>query len=218
MIRCPDRITVGKASYRINTDFDVWLEFLKSAKDFSDGGLRLEGYIEFIHDSIFVDRPKTLAVLREGISEQPTKLEMYALKCVLEPCFDFAKGYPEQKDSKGDGKKSKRVFDFEQDWKYIDLAFLKNGIDLYSAKLHWWRFLWLMQAVMSDELKEIIGFRSMPAAKLSKMTKSEKEYYNAKRAAYALTDDTQKAETADEHWRNMRDYIAKRRNEAQRQR
>lgn len=218
MIQGDESIRIGKKSYRINPNFDIWIKFLYQSEKLSAEEIELGDFLDFIYTDLFVEKPPMLKMLISAIQSEDLlirnpKLAKAALKNIMTPIFRFAQhtDSTDKKEKSAEHKSRADVFDFEKDWKYIDLSFLSCGIDLYRYELHWWRFKWLLQAMILDSFKEIVRFRSIPSASLSKLSKSEREYYKSKKKAYALTHAVNK--TADEHWADMRKYIANRYNE-----
>lgn len=85
--------------------------------------------------------------------------------------------------------KSKQIYSYEFDDKYIYSAFLQQyNIDLQEIKyMHWWKFKALFDGLIEDtEIVKIMGYRSI---NLSKIKDTEKRnYYKKLKKLYALPD------------------------------
>ena len=106
-------------------------------------------------------------------------------------------------------KRSVPVFDFAVDEAYFLGAFLSvYGIDLNTAKLHWFDFCALFRALPDDcRLKQIIGIRATDDKKIR--SKEEKARIRRLKQLYSLDGDSDP--TADA----LREMILKQRKEAE---
>ena len=87
------------------------------------------------------------------------------------------------------GKKQRdRVMDFEQDADLIRAAFQQAyGIDLNTAKLHWYRFSWLLAGLPDGtRFSEVIGIRTRPIPERTKYNGKEIEALMEAKASVAL--------------------------------
>lgn len=82
---------------------------------------------------------------------------------------------------------NKRIFDYEEDSKYIYSAFLSQyGIDLQSIQyLHWWKFKAMFISLKEDnEIVKIMQYRSMDLSKIQ--DKEQKKFYKKMKELYKL--------------------------------
>lgn len=86
---------------------------------------------------------------------------------------------------KADGPK---CFDFVQDAGLIYAAFVQAyGIDLFEQRIHWWKFIQLLNALPSDtRFVEIVGIRTKPVPKPTKYNQKEIENLLRAKAKYGL--------------------------------
>lgn len=103
------------------------------------------------------------------------------------------------------------AFDFRKDSEYIYAAFMgAYGIDLTTAALHWWTFKALFKALPEDcELCRIMRYRTI---ELKDVPKEQRRFYAEQKARYSLGKKTVYRTEND-----MRDYVKRRFQEAQRQ-
>lgn len=76
------------------------------------------------------------------------------------------------------GRQQPRVYSFEHDAQYIYAAIRQtHGIDLETASLHWWKFVYLFMDIKEDcFFSKLVDLRSRRAR--GKLSKEEKEYCN----------------------------------------
>ena len=120
----------------------------------------------------------------------PDAREYLACKCV---CKHPRRGMLEEikKVLFGDGQKTehhKRVTSFEQDAGMIRAAFLQAyGIDLYTEKVHWLKFMELLQNLPEDtQYMAIVGIRARDMPKPTKYNREEREWLRKAKAQYAI--------------------------------
>ena len=135
----PDSVSVCGEDYPINTDFRVWIEIQN-----------------ILSDNILSSADKIINFLSLAFISPtlPPSLEdaLSALSGFLSP---LPKG-------EGNGGNTTPAFSFIYDGGLIYAAFLSQyGIDLSSARLHWWRFLALFYALNNCKFTDIIGIRSV---------------------------------------------------------
>lgn len=127
----PEYVEVYGKQYKINTDFRVAIECNRIATDETIGDLE-----------------RSLAIIytlfgEEGIntSNHYEKLLELAKKYLL-----CDKEYDEELNEKPD-------MDFIEDYSYIATSFLSDyHIDLDNCKMHWWKFMDLMNGLSNSEL------------------------------------------------------------------
>lgn len=148
----PTKLTIGGASYRIKTDYRIWINVMHDLQQIYttpqtlDEALNNANVIRKIEKSVFGRRIK-----------QPVNL-------VLDAITEFLHGYPQA--PVGEGKNSAKTYSFDYDLNYIILAIRnQSGIDLsYRRKktFHWWLFLNEFNALCGDHyilrLMEIRGY------------------------------------------------------------
>lgn len=139
----PDSVKVDGKTYRINTDFRVWLKLLDDVEN-----------NKINYNEIFpIKRPRT---------EEAEKV-----------IIAFLGGYIEEKQGrkqKSASRREKKVISFSVDAPFIVSAFQQcYAIDLLDPKtvLHWWRFRMLLDGLPAEtEIKRRIIYRSMDTASI----------------------------------------------------
>lgn len=147
----PEYVKVGDKKYKINTDFKVALKCNKIAEDESIGNIE-----------------RSLAIIytlfgEEGINarEDYVKLLELAQKYLL--CGKEYKDTDEKPD-----------MDFEQDYGLIWASIYGdfNGLDIDKEKIHWWKFMDLMNGLSNSELGDccalnrVRNFRNLDLSKI----------------------------------------------------
>lgn len=91
----------------------------------------------------------------------------------------------ENNETRGDGKRVKKAYDFEQDAAYIYAAFWQvYRIDLQQTPLHWWAFVSLLSALPDSCLMgKIMQYRTMDTSKLKG---AQKKHIQALQRAFAI--------------------------------
>ena len=156
----PETITVEGVKYAVETDFRMWISF------------------QSIMTGRAGDEEKAAQVY--ALME---RLGLPASEAALEAMVDFFEGA--SADRAGAGESRTPAFDFERDSAYIYSAFLAAyEIDLTTARLHWWKFKALFQALPDDcEICKIMRYRTVD---LKDVPKSQKQFYRQMKARYAL--------------------------------
>lgn len=183
----PETVTVGGAEYPVETDFRFWVDFQSI--------LNSKGHEQ--------EKAERLAGFMDRLGLPPSKEALDAM-------LDF---YTAESKEKTVASQQARpmAFDFQQDSEYIYAAFMgAYGIDLTAAQLHWWTFKALFKALPEDcELCRIMRYRTI---ELKDVPKEQRRFYQEQKARYRLGERT-KHQTE----RDMRDYVKRRFEEAQRQ-
>ncbi|WP_461206928.1 bacteriophage Gp15 family protein [Clostridium sp. DL1XJH146] len=89
--------------------------------------------------------------------------------------------------SKGNGKSSINIYNFDYDDDYIYSAFVDQyRIDLQDIEyLHWWKFKAMFKALKEDnEIVKIMGYRSIDLSKIK--DKEQKEHYKKMKELYKI--------------------------------
>jgi hypothetical protein len=135
----PEAVSVNGKDYPINTDFRVWIDIQNILSDSSLSSV--ERVIRFF----------SLAFISPALPDSVDGA-LFALSEFLSPL------------PKGEGINEKctaPAFSFTYDGGLIYAAFLSQyGIDLSSARLHWWRFLALFYSLNNCKFTEIVGIRN----------------------------------------------------------
>ena len=187
--RVPDCVEIDGRRYDINTDFRI--------------GIRLE-----------------MAILEEKLSESllfdyyPKNMPPDANAAIERLMWFYRCGEDEGK-GQGGGGRSGRGYDFEQDSDALYTSFMvAYGIDLATADLHWWVFRKLMWGLPPETpFMQRVHYRM---ADISDMSKAEQKRYRKMKAAFALRRTAKEKLTLEERNQKMKDYVAKRLSEAQR--
>ena len=136
----PSSVLISGAEFPINTDFKIWI---KAQNILSDPAISPADKIIKIFSLVFIS-PVLPPSLEDTLS---------ALSDFLSPLPKSGEG--------GGGCNNTPAFSFTHDGGLIYAAFLSQyGIDLTSARLHWWRFLALFYALDSCKFTEIVRIRT----------------------------------------------------------
>lgn len=183
----PEALTVGGVEYPIDTYFRVWTKF--------QAAMTAKGT-----DS---EKAERLCAFMERMGLPPGDE-------ALEAMLDFFTAASTEKAVAGQ-KNRPTAFDFEKDSEYIYAAFMGSyGIDLTTARLHWWTFKALFKALPEDcEFCRIMRYRTVD---LKSVPKEQRRFYQEQKARYSLGE---KAAYRTE--KDMRDYVKRRFEEAKRQ-
>lgn len=101
--------------------------------------------------------------------------------------FLFYIAQEEKVESTKSGGNNKRIFDYEEDAKYIYSAFMSQySIDLQNVQyLHWWKFKAMFISLKEDnEIVKIMQYRSMDLSKIH--DKEQKKFYKKMKELYKL--------------------------------
>lgn len=125
-------------------------------------------------------------------------------------CHDGGDEYRPNTEKKG--KDAGKWYDFAQDADALLASFLDAyGIDLSTAKLHWWTFRRLMMNLPPDTpFMQRVKYRT---ADTSRMTKEERKHYTKMRNIYALKK-TGTSMTVEERDEAMKEKMRRRYEEA----
>lgn len=133
----PDSIFVSGSFYDIQTDFRFWLMFQERLRNKE---IKTSEDLKFL----FIDSG--------NIPEDTTEMFSQILAFYQPP-----RKLPRDTGKRGNGK---RVIDFKEDEDLIFSAFFEvYGIDLTEARLHWFKFLALLNGLHNTKLNEVMGYR-----------------------------------------------------------
>lgn len=155
--RLPDRIEVDGKTYKINPQFDRVLE-------------TFDVFTRDWPDADKIDYSCWLLI--QGQPRDKGAVLNAAYDVLIEP-------------KKADGPKA---FDFIQDAPLIYAAFLQAyGIDLFEQRIHWWKFISLLNALPSDtRFVEVVNIRTKPLPKPTKHNQKEIDNLLRAKAKYGL--------------------------------
>lgn len=168
--KLPMSIEVDGKCYPIKTDFRDWISFEKVMKkqvDFEEKIPLIIVQVAYLLDGN----------IPEDISQTITEL------------LNFYSGGEKPNKTITSSTSQGNVFDYDYDSGYLYSAFLSQyNIDLQEIEyLHWHKFRALFKALTECKLTEIIGYRAMKID--SKMTRSQKDFYNEMKRVYAIPTD-----------------------------
>ena len=175
--RLPERIIVGRRSYRVDLDFRNVLRMM-----------------DVMEDDTLLPSARNWRALR-CVMRRPPKDTATALEAVRRICFSDT--------PKGSGQK---LTSFEQDADLIRAAFRQTyGIDLWRERLHWLEFTALLAALPDgSRYADILGIRARPMPKATKYNAEEREWLARAKASCALRmSDKEQARAYDEAVRNV---------------
>ena len=150
----PTSVTVNNVQHEIRSDYRAVLDILTALNDpeLTDG------------DKVAV----TLTIFYEDSNFKADEIQE-----ALEKCFDFI-----SRGEKGDGKKSPKLMDWEQDFQYIVAPINKAaGTEIRSLPyLHWWTFLGYYYDIGDCLFAQIVSIRHK-RKRGQKLDKHEQEFY-----------------------------------------
>lgn len=153
----PKSLNVNGKDYAIRSDFR---DVLKVVCAFDDPELENE-------EKIYV----CLFIIYEDFGSIP--------ESDYEAAFEAALSFIDH-NSKGDGKKTQRTMDWEQDENIMFPAINKvAGFEVRTAEyIHWWTFMGYFMEISDGVFSHVLGMRSKKARN-KKLEKWEREYWNA---------------------------------------
>ena len=180
----PKALTVGGASYPIETDYRNILVFLAAC---SDPDLAPEQKLEILLKRLF----------RDGFYRIPKELMGEA---VIQ-----AKWFVDCGQDKDDKKPSKKMMDWEQDEAILFPAINKvAGMETRSADyIHWWTFMGYFMEIEDGTFSMVLGIRQK-RAKGRSLEKWEQEFYRNNRELCDLKKRYTKEEQAEiDYWNRL---------------
>lgn len=149
----------------IVTDFRVWLQYEAMLLD---GDITNEQLWGWINDSVF----------RGKIPENKADVLTAVISFYL--C-----GKRNEARNTGSGAASKRAYDINVDAPLFAAAYRQvYGVDLTTARLHWWEFRAMMDGLPEDcQLAKVISYRTVD---LDKVPKEKRRFYSDMQRRYAL--------------------------------
>lgn len=135
----PTKAEVNGKIYDINTDYKVAIQCY-----------------HILEDDTITDEERCLAIIYKIFGFVPeNNVELF-----LEKCIKFLEG---GSNYKNDDCNSAPDMDFDYDEAYIEASFMSDyGIDLSTKKLHFWKFIALLEGLTSDcvlsRVREIRGY------------------------------------------------------------
>lgn len=130
----PNTITVAGREYLLNTDFRLWLRFIRDVNE------SMKTHSDFDVTYLFAD-------------VMPSYIDAGLLIRWAQPPRELPREIE---------KSDVIAFDFDIDADLIYSAFMQQyGIDLVDTDMHWYKFLALMQGLSDDtKLGKVIGYRT----------------------------------------------------------
>lgn len=183
----PESVRIGRKTYRINTDFCVFMELERVVvADQLDAVKILRMFYHCIPNDIETAADKLLWFYRCG--DDPD-IEAHISSATV------------------------RGYDFKKDADALYQSFMEAyNIDLYEVRMHWWKFRKLMFGLPANTpLMKLIYWRTTDVSKLSK---DERTYVLQKRKQFALQNTGAKI-TKEERDQAFLEKIRKRREEAE---
>lgn len=170
--RLPDTIKVQGQEYRIQTDFRAFIKLEALLFDISDPVDKLIKILDLMIIDLTPELVENLKV-PEFVEEMISQIIRF---------------YSMNEEPEKSSKIQKRIYSFDSDAAYIYGDFYSQyGIDLSTARLHWWVFrTLLLQLGKESKFAEVIGFRSITLD--SKMPKEQRAYYARMKKLYQLPD------------------------------
>ena len=128
---------------------------------------------------------ETLA--REDLT--PEAREYLAMKCICKrPAPGMLVAVKKLLFPQVDKEETERITDFEQDADLIRAAFMQAyGIDLFTEKVHWFKFSCLLSGLPSGcRYSEILNIRSRPIPTATKWNADERNWLIKAKSEYAI--------------------------------
>lgn len=153
----PTAVEINGVQHKIRSDYRAVLDILTA-----------------LTDPELTD-PDKIAVIIGIFYEDPVSFD--DINEALDKCFEFI-----SRGEKGDGKKSPKLMDWEQDYQYIVAAINKSaGTEIRSLPyLHWWTFLGYYYDIGDCLFAQIVNIRAK-RKKGQKLDKTEQEFYRNNR-------------------------------------
>ena len=175
--RLPNAVTIMGKEYEIETDFrvSVLFELMMQDDDLSPTEKCLQS-LQLYFPQVHFWRSEEQIV-------EAIKSIIWFYKCGRS---DKERERKKRDDDDEEGEKPERYYSFDYDDEYIYAAFLQQyGINLTTARLHWWEFRALFKGLSHDcEFCKIMGYR---ATKITgEMSKGEKDFYHKMKKLHAL--------------------------------
>ena len=160
----PHTVFVLGEEYPVRTDFRAWIRFSIQMQEVGPNGEKLAAMLSLLEDRLPPKFEETIRAL----------LEFYA-------GGEQAQDAPARSEAQGS-----RIYDFAYDGGLIYAAFFQQyGLDLQRAKLHWWQFKALFNALSEDtQFMKVVGYRGIDAGKIK--DKTQREFYQRMKRQYAL--------------------------------
>jgi hypothetical protein len=119
----------------------------------------------------------------------PEAREFLAMKCICKrPVPGMFVAIQSLLFPKSDKKEAERITDFDQDADLIRSAFMQvYGIDLFTEKLHWFKFSCLLSGLPSGcRYSEILNIRARPLPAPTKWNADERNWLINAKTEYAI--------------------------------
>lgn len=156
-------VLLNGKEYEVNTDFRVWLEIS-----------------EILADKKLSDKDKILCLLLKGYTSQiPPNINDAVEGLILFMGMN--------KKIKATSKKAPLI-SFSEDEGIIYASFLQQyGIDLYVERLHWWKFIELLNSLDERTIfMRVVGYRSIDISVIK--DREQKRFYRKMKNKYKIGD------------------------------
>lgn len=169
----PESIEIDGCSYKIRTNFGVWIEAESLLTGADAQGVEILA--------------RVLALVYEELPPDPIK----ALKGVLW----FRSGGKPFASADHDRGRNIKAYDLKLDFPYIWAAFIEQyGIDLTVQTLHWWRFRVLLECLRDDcRFARIVEYRTASIGDIK--DQRVKNFYMRMKKQYRLPCTEEQAES-----------------------
>ncbi|MDU7067150.1 MAG: bacteriophage Gp15 family protein [Clostridium perfringens] len=186
--KLPTKVKIGGKFYNINSDFrtSMLFELLMQDEDIEDElkiTQALKLYFPKIPPLKYIEETINIIMWFYGCGKEKEELN---------------------KRIKSTSNDLEQAYSFEHDNAYIYSAFLSQyKVDLQDIEyLHWWKFRTLFEGLTEENMiVKIMDYRTMD---LSKMEKSEREFYKEKKEFFKLP---KKISKSDEEYKNKIEEI-----------
>lgn len=180
----PETVEIDGRSRFIDTDFRTWIRISEIMSDrHIEPTQRLLKALPLCYPA---------GVPKNGAEALRQMLAFFKCESVCETASDTGGG------TDAGRERGRAIYSFKYDAPYIIAAFWQQyGIDLTSAKLHWWLFRALFDALGDDtRFMKILGYRTVDTSDIK--DKKRKRHYSKLKRIYALPDDrTEEEKEAD---------------------
>ena len=162
-----EEVEIDGKSYKINTDYRVWIEIER-----------------LLFDENIDDEKRFARILVLAYPVLPPRPYAAAERIM----WFYSGGEINGEDP--DGQKT-QAFDLEEDFDYIWAAFLGEfGIDLLKENLHWWKFRVLIGAISDRSLfSKIVGYRTVDTSGIK--DKEQRKFFEKMKKKFALKSKTE---------------------------
>lgn len=164
--KLPEDVVCGGKSYRIYTDFRIWMKFET---------------ILFEEEGEFYTKLPALLKLCYPVLPDTLEEAVFGMLC-------FYLGKEPEKSDVAPAKKQRKLYSFSHDSALIYAGFYQQyGIDLMEEKFHWFQFKALFDG-LSDDTKfvKVVGYRATDVSQFK--SPEMRGFYHTMKRIYRLPD------------------------------